>query len=197
MTATEEPEGWTPGRGRPNLARSPTTPGGGDRLLRPAAGPVPVDPGPAGRTGVGRTPTHQAVSRLPPTRSSSSVHAMVCRSRRSTLARERTLLQLRRDLERFVVRLAIERADASHRNQMLALADRLRASAGDRRRHFNKLDRPSTNSCSPQRGKRSWSIPCARCTRCSAASAGCTTAPSVPATAWHRRSIATSRSWMP
>ena len=78
------------------------------------------------RTGVGRTPTHQAVSRL---------HAdtlVVIRPRHGLqiapidLARERTLLRLRRDLERFVVGLAIERASASHRNQMLYLGARLR-----------------------------------------------------------------------
>ncbi len=94
------------------------------------------------RTGVGRTPTHQAVSRL---------HAdtlVVIRPRHGLqiapidLARERTLLELRRDLERFAVRLAIERASASHHNQMLFLRDRLRElGSNDPVLAFNKLDR--------------------------------------------------------
>src|SRR3954469_11994547 len=68
------------------------------------------------QTGLGRTPIHQAVSRL-------AVDTLiVIRPRHGLqiapidLARERTLLPLRRDMERFVVRLATERCVASHRN---------------------------------------------------------------------------------
>src|ERR1700722_8110389 len=56
-------------------------------------------------TGLGRTPVHQAVSRL------ASDTLIVVRPRHGLqiapidLARERVLLQLRRDVERFVVRL--------------------------------------------------------------------------------------------
>ncbi len=93
-------------------------------------------------TGVGRTPIHQAVSRL------AADTLFVIRPRHGLqvapidLARERTLLRLRRDMERFVVRLATERSDASHRNQFLHIAAALR----DRVDHmgideFNRLDR--------------------------------------------------------
>ena len=96
------------------------------------------------RTGLGRTPTHQAVSRL------QADTLVIVRPRHGLqiapvdLARERTLLQLRRDLERFVVRLAVERASASHRNQMLHLSGRLNgldSLGSDSLPAFNKLDR--------------------------------------------------------
>jgi len=93
-------------------------------------------------TGIGRTPIHQAVSRL------AADTLITVRPRHGLqiapidLARERTLLLLRRDLERFVVRLAAERCDASHRNQLRhiirALRDRQATmSLGE----FNQLDR--------------------------------------------------------
>lgn len=93
-------------------------------------------------TGLGRTPIHQAVSRL------SADTLFVVRPRHGLqvapidLARERTLLRLRRDMERFVVRLATERSDASHRNQFLHIAGALRDRA-DRMTidEFNRLDR--------------------------------------------------------
>lgn len=72
-------------------------------------------------TGLGRTPVHQAVNRL------AADTLILIRPRHGLqvapidLARERTLLRLRRDLERFVVRLATERSNASHRNQLLHL----------------------------------------------------------------------------
>lgn len=93
-------------------------------------------------TGVGRTPIHQAISRL------AADTLVVVRPRHGLqiapvdLARERTLLQLRRDLERFVVRLATERAGPSHRNQILHLGRTLRArAAGMAIGEFNQLDR--------------------------------------------------------
>ena len=93
-------------------------------------------------TGLGRTPVHQAVTRF-------AVDTLiVVRPRHGLqiapidLARERVLLALRGDLERFVVRLASERSGPSHRNQMLHLQRTLR----ERRDvmdidEFNLLDR--------------------------------------------------------
>jgi DNA-binding GntR family transcriptional regulator len=93
-------------------------------------------------TGLGRTPVHQAVTRF-------AVDTLiVIRPRHGLqiapidLARERILLALRADLERFVIRLAAERSGASHRNQMLHLQRTLR----ERRDvmdidEFNLLDR--------------------------------------------------------
>ncbi len=93
-------------------------------------------------THVGRTPIHQAVSRL------ASDTLVIVRPRHGLqiapidLARERTLLLLRRDLERFVLRLAAERCGPSHRNQLLHISRTLR-DAGDQLSisEFNKLDR--------------------------------------------------------
>ncbi len=93
-------------------------------------------------TGIGRTPIHQAVSRL------AADTLIVVRPRHGLqiapidLARERTLLLLRRDMERFVVRLAAERSGPSHRNQLLHISRTL----CDRREgmtvsEFNQLDR--------------------------------------------------------
>ena len=94
------------------------------------------------KTGLGRTPIHQAVNRL------AADTLVVIRPRHGLqvapidLARERRLLQLRRDMERFVVRLATERASASHRNQLLHIIQALREKAGRLRiEEFNQLDR--------------------------------------------------------
>jgi DNA-binding GntR family transcriptional regulator len=76
--------------------------------------------------GLGRTPVHQAVNRL------ASDTLLVVRPRHGlqiapiNLARERALLPLRRDIERFVIRLAAKRSGASQRNQMLSLLRSLR-----------------------------------------------------------------------
>jgi len=93
-------------------------------------------------TGFGRTPVHAAVNRL------AADTLIIIRPRHGLqiapidLARERLLLGLRRDMERFVIRLAAERASLSHRNQALHIERALRE------RHatlsideFNKLDR--------------------------------------------------------
>lgn len=75
--------------------------------------------------GFGRTPVHQAVSRL------AADTLITVHPRRGLqvapidLARERALLLLRRDMERFVIRLACERSSAMHRNQMLHLKRQL------------------------------------------------------------------------
>jgi DNA-binding GntR family transcriptional regulator len=92
-------------------------------------------------TGFGRTPVHAAVNRF------AADTLMIIRPRHGLqiapidLARERLLLGLRRDMERFVIRLAAERASLSHRNQALYIERVLRE------RHdtlsideFNKLD---------------------------------------------------------
>jgi len=93
-------------------------------------------------TGFGRTPVHAAVNRF------AGDTLIIIRPRHGLqiapidLARERLLLALRRDVERFVIRLASERAGLSHRNQMLHIERLLR----ERRAtlsidEFNKLDR--------------------------------------------------------
>jgi len=76
--------------------------------------------------GFGRTPVHQAVNRL------AADTLLTVHPRRGLqvapidLARERVLLRLRRDVERFVIRLAAEQAGAAHRNQMLHMQRHLR-----------------------------------------------------------------------
>ena len=76
--------------------------------------------------GLGRTPVHQAVARF------AADTLILIRPRHGLqiapidLARERVLLALRADLERFVIRLAAERSGAPHRNQMLHLQRTLR-----------------------------------------------------------------------
>ncbi|WP_429932893.1 GntR family transcriptional regulator [Agrobacterium vitis] len=70
-------------------------------------------------TGYSRTPVHQAVSRL------AADTLVIIQPRHGLqiapidLARERMLLRLRRDLERFVVSLAAEHSTSTHRSQML------------------------------------------------------------------------------
>lgn len=93
-------------------------------------------------TGLGRTPVHNAVNRLAADTLLIIVPRHGLRVAPIDLARERMLLELRRDIERFVVRLAIERASLSHRNQMMhierALQDRRETLTLD---EFNQLDR--------------------------------------------------------
>ena len=91
---------------------------------------------------LGRTPIHQAVSRL------SADTLILVRPRHGLriapidLTRERILLGLRRDMERFVVRLAAERSGSTHRNQLLHIVRMLRE-RGDAMdiAAFNRLDR--------------------------------------------------------
>jgi DNA-binding GntR family transcriptional regulator len=93
-------------------------------------------------TGFGRTPVHAAVNRL------AADTLIIIRPRHGLqiapidLARERLLLGLRRDIERFVIRLAAERAGLSHRNQMLhierVLRERRATASID---EFNQFDR--------------------------------------------------------
>src|SRR6201998_1023904 len=69
-------------------------------------------------TGLGRTPVHQAVSRL------AADTIILVRPRHGLqiatvdLERERVLLRLRADIERFVIRLATERSDRPRQNTM-------------------------------------------------------------------------------
>jgi DNA-binding GntR family transcriptional regulator len=94
------------------------------------------------RLRMGRTPTHLAVSRL------AADTLIVIRPRKGLkiapidLARERILLRLRRDLERFAVRLAVERATPAHQAELAQIRELL----GDETRSvtfeaFNHLDR--------------------------------------------------------
>jgi DNA-binding GntR family transcriptional regulator len=93
-------------------------------------------------TGLGRTPIHQAVSRL------ATDTLIRIRPRHGlqiapiNLARERDLLQLRRDMERFVVRRATERAGAAPRAELEQIAATLRDQGGRLTiEGFNQLDR--------------------------------------------------------
>ena len=93
-------------------------------------------------TELGRTPVHQAVARFA---ADTLIHIRPRHGLQIApidLARERVLLKLRADLERFVIRLATERSGSSHRNQMLHLQRTLR----ERRDimdidEFNRFDR--------------------------------------------------------
>ena len=92
--------------------------------------------------GFGRTPVHQAVSRL-------AAETLVLVTPRHgvqiapiDLTRERLLLDLRRDMERFVIRLATQRSGASQRNQMLHIKRHLLEHRdGMRIEQFNLVDR--------------------------------------------------------
>jgi DNA-binding GntR family transcriptional regulator len=78
-------------------------------------------------SGLGRTPVHQAVNRLATDTLLSVQARQGIRIAPIDLTRERMLLRLRRDLERFVLRLASERLAGTHRAQLLYLARSLRA----------------------------------------------------------------------
>lgn len=93
-------------------------------------------------SGFSRTPVHQAVGRL------ADDTLIIVHPRHGLqiapidLARDRTLLRLRGDLERFVIQLATERSQSTHRNQLLHMSRLL----GERRDTltvdaFNVLDR--------------------------------------------------------
>jgi len=75
---------------------------------------------------LGRTPVHLAVTRLA---EETLLHVHPRRGLQIApidLARERVLLRLRRDVERFVIRLAAEKSSSMHRNQMLHIKRHLR-----------------------------------------------------------------------
>ena len=77
-------------------------------------------------TSLGRTPVHHAVNRLAADTLLTIVPRHGLRVAPIDLARERMLLKLRRDIERFVMQLAVGRASLSHRNQMLHIERALR-----------------------------------------------------------------------
>lgn len=93
-------------------------------------------------TGFGRTPVHQAVARF-------AADTLILVSPRHgvqiapiDLTRERLLLDLRRDVERFVVQLATRRSGASHRNQMMHIRRQLMEhGTGMAIDQFNLVDR--------------------------------------------------------
>jgi DNA-binding GntR family transcriptional regulator len=93
-------------------------------------------------TGFGRTPVHQALSRLA---ADTLVHITPRHGVRIApidLTRERRLLGLRRDMERFVIRLATERSGASQRNRMQHIRRQLVEHGADMGiDQFNVLDR--------------------------------------------------------
>lgn len=68
--------------------------------------------------GYGRTPVHQALSRLAADTLVQITPRHGIRIAPIDLTRDRLLLRLRRDMERFVIRLATERSGASQRNRM-------------------------------------------------------------------------------
>lgn len=93
-------------------------------------------------TSIGRTPIHQAVNRL------AADTLITIRPRHGLLVtpinlpRERNLLALRRDMERFVVRLAAERCDATQQRELLGLIGTLRDQGHAMEIDaFNRLDR--------------------------------------------------------
>lgn len=77
-------------------------------------------------TGCSRTPIYQAVNRLSADTLVTILPRHGVRIAPIDLARERMLLRLRRDLERFVLALVAERAGATHRTQMLHVTRALR-----------------------------------------------------------------------
>jgi len=92
--------------------------------------------------GSSRTPVHQAVNRLAADTLLTVQPRQGIRIAAIDLARERLLLQLRRDLERFVLTLAAERSAGTHRSQMTHVGRALR----ERREtmtiaEFNAFDR--------------------------------------------------------
>lgn len=92
--------------------------------------------------GFGRTPVHQAINRL------ASDTLIVVAPRHGLqiapidLSRDRVLLRLRADVERFVIELATERSGASQRNQMIHLKKTLeRFGPNITIEQFNMVDR--------------------------------------------------------
>jgi DNA-binding GntR family transcriptional regulator len=92
--------------------------------------------------GFGRTPVHQAVNRLAADTLVIVTPRHGIRIAPIDLTRERLLLRLRRDMERFVIRLATERSGASQRNRMLHIQRQLiEHGAGMTIDQFNLVDR--------------------------------------------------------
>jgi DNA-binding GntR family transcriptional regulator len=92
--------------------------------------------------GYGRTPVHQAVSRLAADTLVQITPRHGLRITPIDLTRDRLLLRLRRDIERFVIRLATERSGASQRNRMQHIKRQLiEHGASMTVEQFNVIDR--------------------------------------------------------
>ena len=92
--------------------------------------------------GFGRTPVLQAVNRLAADTLVAVTPRHGLRIAPIDLGRDRVLLRLRRDMERFVIQLATERSGASQRNQMLHLQRQLTEHReGLTVQQFNQVDR--------------------------------------------------------
>ena len=92
--------------------------------------------------GFGRTPVLQAVNRLAADTLVAVTPRHGLRIAPIDLGRDRVLLRLRRDMERFVIQLATERSGASQRNQMLHLQRQLMEHReGMTVQQFNLVDR--------------------------------------------------------
>ena len=92
--------------------------------------------------GYGRTPVHQAVSRLAADTLVQITPRHGLRITPIDLTRDRLLLRLRRDMERFVIRLATERSGASQRNRMQHIKRQLiEHGASMTMEQFNVIDR--------------------------------------------------------
>ena len=89
---------------------------------------------------MGRTPVHQAVTRL------AGEALIIIKPRHGLqiapidLKREHLLLQLRRDVERFVVQLATERASNAERKEMHKLCEQLKNAKAMSLAKFNVID---------------------------------------------------------
>jgi len=94
------------------------------------------------QVGIGRTPVHQAVRRLAAETLIQIRPRDGLRISPIDLTRDRRLLQLRRDMDRFVVRLAAMNASGNTRNQMLHIAHQLRSRRAEMElEEFNTYDR--------------------------------------------------------
>ena len=92
--------------------------------------------------GLSRMPVHQAVNRLADDTLIIVLPRYGLKIAPIDLTRERTLLHLRADLERFVVQLAAERSSSTHRNQLLHLSRLLSERRQDMTiEDFNVFDR--------------------------------------------------------
>lgn len=92
--------------------------------------------------GYGRTPVLQAVNRLAADTLVAVTPRHGLRISPIDLGRDRVLLRLRRDMERFVIQLATERSGASQRNQLLHLKRQLlEHREGLTLAQFNQVDR--------------------------------------------------------
>jgi DNA-binding GntR family transcriptional regulator len=94
------------------------------------------------RVGIGRTPVHQAVRRFAAETLIQIRPRDGLRISSIDLGRDRRLLRLRRDMDRFSVQLAAEKLNANQRNRLLRLGRTIRERATTMNVHeFNGYDR--------------------------------------------------------